>query len=193
MNYKQYNDYELIYMVRENDDDSYDVLFQKYIPIIKKIAMNYYQNYSSYGYDLDDFIQEGYLAFQSAVLHYNENKDALFYTFLVLCLHRCFISFCKKISCDKKNINQDYLIPIDSVFLADDYSLENSLFNNELIHMIWDIVYSNPFESICVFELRWNHFTYHEIQILLGISPRKSQRIYHNLLFSIQNKLRTSL
>ena len=37
MDYKDYNDYELIYMVRENDDSSYDILFQKYIPIIKRM------------------------------------------------------------------------------------------------------------------------------------------------------------
>ena len=29
MNYRKYNDYELIYNVRENDDESYDNLFNK--------------------------------------------------------------------------------------------------------------------------------------------------------------------
>ena len=43
MKYKQYNDYELIYMVRENDDSSRDILYQKYIPIIHHLANNFYQ------------------------------------------------------------------------------------------------------------------------------------------------------
>ena len=38
MDYKKYNDYELISMVCENDEDSYYSLFSKYELIIKSIA-----------------------------------------------------------------------------------------------------------------------------------------------------------
>jgi len=38
MNYKKINDYELLYMVRENDDYSKDLLYEKYLPIIKSLA-----------------------------------------------------------------------------------------------------------------------------------------------------------
>ena len=38
MNYKNINDYEVLYMIRENSDDARDLIFQKYSPIIKKIA-----------------------------------------------------------------------------------------------------------------------------------------------------------
>ena len=86
MNYKKYNDYELIYNVRENDDSSYNYLFNKYIPIMKRLAYTYYNNYKNYGYDLDDFQQEAYIAFHSAINSFNECKDSLFYTFVVLCL-----------------------------------------------------------------------------------------------------------
>ena len=46
MNYKQ-NDYELIYMVRENDEVSQDLLYEKYLPIIKNLASEFYQKYNS--------------------------------------------------------------------------------------------------------------------------------------------------
>ena len=46
MNYKKYNDYELIYMIRENDNDSYDILYNKYLPVMKSIAFNYYNKYT---------------------------------------------------------------------------------------------------------------------------------------------------
>lgn len=42
MNYKKYNDYELIYMIRENDDSSQNILFEKYQPIIRKFANDFY-------------------------------------------------------------------------------------------------------------------------------------------------------
>ena len=41
MDYKKYNDYELISMVCENDEDSYYSLFSKYEPIIKSIAQEF--------------------------------------------------------------------------------------------------------------------------------------------------------
>ena len=38
MNYK--NDYEIIYMIRENDDIARNIMFDKYMPIVKNIASN---------------------------------------------------------------------------------------------------------------------------------------------------------
>ena len=42
MKYKSYNDNELIYLIRENDDDSLDILFKKYRPIIISLCNYYY-------------------------------------------------------------------------------------------------------------------------------------------------------
>ena len=72
MNYKNYNDYELIYMVRENDVP-FDLLFEKYMPILRKLSSVYYMRYSSYGYDYEDFLQEACIAFQRAINKYDDN------------------------------------------------------------------------------------------------------------------------
>ena len=190
MNYKNYNDYELIYMVQENDEDSYNTLFQKYIPIIRNIAITYYKKYSSYGYELDDFVQEGYVAFQKAVKKYNPSRDALFYTFVVLCIHRNLISFCQTITCEKKNISNTHFIPFEDDYLSDGIdSVSDYFMELDLYHSIWDIVYQNSLETISIFELRWNHFKFREISILLDIPVRRCQTIYKHLLFKIQNKL----
>ena len=141
MSYKKYNDYELISMIRENDEDSYNLLFQKYSPIIRKIAFDYYRSYSSYGYDLDDFIQEGYVAFQKSLNKYNEKKDVLFYTFVVLCIHRNLISFCNCISNDKKNISDYYLVSLDDIILRCDDNSCTYLDRMENYKIIWDFVY----------------------------------------------------
>ena len=63
MNYKKYNDYELFYKVKECDEVSNGILLKKYLPIIKKIASDAYKGYGCYGYDYDDFLQEGYIGF----------------------------------------------------------------------------------------------------------------------------------
>ena len=194
MNYKLYNDYELIYMIRENDEYSYDVLFQKYSPIIKRIAMDYYKTYSSYGYELDDFIQEGYVAFQKALTKYNPEKDVLFYTFIVLCLHRNLISFCHTISNDKKNISNSYFVPIDETFISDGVNYEEDYFLRlDRYRSIWNIVYDLSLESTCVFELRWNHFKFNEISKLLDLPVRKCQTLYKNILSIVQKNISNNL
>ncbi len=187
MDYKKYNDYELVYMVREKDDDSYGVLFDKYLPIIRRIASDYYKSYSTYGYDLDDFIQEGYIGFQQAVNYYDENKNALFYTFVIICIHRKILSFCKRITCESKNISNDLYVDLDEISLKDNFPLLEDYFSDrELYYNIWDIIYSFPFDYYCVFELRMNHFHYHEIFDLLEIPVRKAQF----MVKKIQDKIR---
>ena len=45
MKYKDINDYYLVDMVCENNDDYCNVLFNKYQPVIKKIVYKYYKEY----------------------------------------------------------------------------------------------------------------------------------------------------
>ena len=189
MNYKNYNDYELIYMVRENDESSYGVLFQKYKPLIHQIAYKYYKDYSHYGYDLDDFIQEAYVAFQGSIKIFDEKKDILFYTFATMCMERKLLTFCRRITYDKKNISNTYYVPLEDVSLFDSHLMEDEVFQQDLIHKVLDTVYEFDFPFICVFELRFNNFTYPEIEKLLGIPSRKANFMYQRVIRSIKRKL----
>lgn len=190
MVYQKYNDYELIYMVQENDDFSYDVLFNKYLPIIKRIAIDYYKNFNRYGYDLDDFLQEGYLSFHKATVSYDEKKDSLFYSFVVLCIHRGLISFCRKITSESKNISSDYVVDLDCTPVADSsLNIEDKYLYKEFIDDIWDVVYDFPIDYSCVFELRYNQFKFGEIGLLLDIPTRRAQFMNRMVQKSIRQKL----
>ena len=41
MNYKDYNDFELISYIHENNEEANEILFKKYEPIIVNMAKNY--------------------------------------------------------------------------------------------------------------------------------------------------------
>lgn len=193
MNYRQFNDYELVYMIREKDDDSYDYLFRKYMPIVKRMAADYYRCYSMYGYDLDDFIQEGFLGFQNAVNSFDEEKDILFYTFVTLCIHRAILTFCKRITCEKKNISRTNFIDCDEVQIADTtLKVESYFVNQEVLKNIWDVVYSFPLDYCCVFELRMNHFQYQEISKLLDLSVRRAQLMFQRVQGRIRKQVEFS-
>ena len=62
MNYKGINDYELIYRIRENnDEEAINDLIYKYEPLIAKLARKYYDS-GCQGVDINDFMQEGRIA-----------------------------------------------------------------------------------------------------------------------------------
>ena len=188
MDYKKYNDFELIYNVRENDDDSYDKLFNKYLPIMKNIAYMFYNNYRYYGYDLEDFQQEAYIAFCNAINCFDEKKDTLFYTFVVLCINRSLITFSRKISCDKKNINLNNVLNIDDINFIGNSNIEEFCSYDELISLCKNIICNLEFEDSCIFELRCNGFLYREISELLDIPLKRVQfkgRKFKNLFVDI--------
>ncbi len=171
MNYKNYNDYELISMVRENDEFSYYSLFEKYKPIVKNISKEFYDRYSDYGYDYDDFIQEGYVGFQNALNKYDSSKGALFYTFVELCIRRRLLSFTKNISLPKRNISNKYFISLDDLDVRDNsVSLNDELDYEDTMNIIKDVLYSLDLKYTAPFELKMNNFSLKEISILLEVS-----------------------
>ena len=171
MNYKNYNDYELISMVRENDEFSYYSLFEKYKPIVKNISKEFYDRYSDYGYDYDDFIQEGYVGFQNALNKYDSSKGALFYTFVELCIRRRLLSFTKNITLPKRNISNKYFVSLDDLDVRDNsVSLNDELDYEDTLNTIKYVIYSLDLKYTAPFELKMNNFSLKEISILLEVS-----------------------
>ena len=170
MDYKKYNDYELIYKVRENDEDSNKILLNKYLPIIRKISSEYYQKYAYFGYEYDDFYQEALLAFYQALANYNEEKNVLFYTFFNVCIRKKLSSFCRNIS-NKKNSST----LINSISIEDDIyqdkktDIDNIFFEQDFQMIVHDVIINLPFLSGVIFELRYNSFSFREISILLDL------------------------
>jgi len=169
MDYKKYNDNELIYMVRENDEISTNILVNKYYPIILNISNEYYKKYNGYIYDFDDFYQEGLVSFYKALSTYNNTKDVLFYTYVVFCIRRSLSSFGKLVN---KKKNKDENIDINEL----EYAIEDVKTNPinrdsyiELENIVRDVIFSLPLESGSILELKTNGFTYKEIGKLLDI------------------------
>lgn len=170
MDYKKYNDYELVYMVRENDDDSKSILFRKYEPVIISIAKEFYERYKNFGYDYEDFYQEALISFQRAIVSYNENKDSLFYTFINVCLRRNLQSFCRNISTNKKNILMSSYIDITDYDIPDEKSNIDITFDYiEFSKIFKKTIYDLPSDVAAIMELKLNGFSYREIETLLDI------------------------
>jgi len=192
MNYKKYNDYELIYMVRENDDVSRDLLFKKYRPVVSSIVSDFYNRYKEYGYDYDDFYQEALLSFDRAVMYYDEGKDTLFYTFLVMCIKRNLLSFTRNISNSTKNISRKVIDSIDDVDVVDEKTDLKYIFKEKEIQDISKkIIYNStlPIEDTAMLELRLNGFNYREIGELLEIPSSSIEFRFRRIRRKLKHEL----
>lgn len=180
MDYKKINDYEQLYLISENDDNSIAIIYEKYKPIVSAIAKKYYSKTNYHCGDLDDFIQEGYIGLDRAIKSFKEGQNVLFYTFSLVCIERQIKGFCR--SCFAlKNENMINSISIeyeieDNLKLMDfipdetpcnnpNYYLDEKIVLDKLIQFKNNL----PLRQSLVFELRYNGFKYKEISALLDI------------------------
>ena len=82
------NDYELIYMINEANEEAYNIMYEKYKGIVYKLAKIHHRNNISNGIDLNDLILEGYVALDHALIKYNDSHKMKFQNFLFLCVDR---------------------------------------------------------------------------------------------------------
>lgn len=166
MNYN--NDYELIYLVRENDDDALKIILRKYSKIIYAICNRYYAKYKYIGLSYDDLLQEARYSVSKVINNYDDNKT-LFYSFLILCVERDIVTFCKKYN-NSKNYPLNYSLSDDVFDYVKDssitYDASYILEENELFFRCKNLLNYN---QCIVFELKYNGFTFNEISILLDL------------------------
>lgn len=181
MNYKNYNDYEIFYLIEEKDQDAYDLLFLKYKPIINKYAIKYYNLYKNIGISLDDLVQEGNIGLFNAISRYKKDNSNLFWTYANVCIKGNIINYLKKYN-SKKNVSFNLAISLQQE-LEDNYQLEDIISNSpncsEYVYLEENINkiinYKNNLNSInsSIFELKYNNFSIDEISILLDINKKK--------------------
>ena len=88
MQYKEYNDYELLYMVQENDETAYNLLYEKYKPLVINFAMKYAKVYTNYGIDINDFILEGYIGLDNSINKFKDYDEYKFQGLVSTCINR---------------------------------------------------------------------------------------------------------
>ena len=90
------SDYELIYYVRQNDEESQALLIQRYHRTIWAIIHMLVPSPKPSYIDLEDLYQEGMIGLLEAVNNYRENTEASFGTFARVCVEREIRSLLRK-------------------------------------------------------------------------------------------------
>ena len=176
----KYNDYELLDLIYDNDEVAYNIMLEKYKPVIYGKALEYY-NYlktNHYeGFTLDDFLQEGIIAFNHAIKKFDSNRGTLFYSFLLVCLTSSFNYMYRSILTLKNRPLLKYReleYEVRDSNAKDPYDIIDDL---DVYDEVKDYLYSVSIEDAAIITLRINNFKYYEITKLLDVSSSHISRV----------------
>ena len=199
MRYKGVNDYELLYLVGENNEEVYNSIYAKYKPLIHRMAKTLCENYKSALVEYDDLFQEGMYGLNNAIKSFNGKSGSLFYTLAKLCISREMNGYVAKMLRGKNMIlssavsfdtpiSQNGFVVEDTLYSHDD-SVELQFESIEMEKYILDLKYELKDEYMPVYELKLNGFSNAAIATLLDLRYKDVD----NYLRSIKKTLRRKI
>lgn len=181
MDYKNINDYELLYMICDSDD-SLDLLLDKYKPFINQKLIKYADYFKKYGIDLEDLRQEVYLSIISAINNYDEKNNATFYTYLNILIERKIANFWRSQFSAKNSfvINSIPLsapvndnLTIGDIVSDDSDMTENIVLERKIVEEVYNFCFALSLDDAFVFELYINGYSREIISTLLNLPYKK--------------------
>lgn len=198
MDYRDYNDNELIMYINEKNEDASEIMFKKYQPVIKECATKLYEKAKSVGIEFNDLMQEGMLGLSSAIDNYSEQLDTHFYTFAKTCIKRKMISYIGRLSCQKQlSLNSSISYDFNdedayksNYYLIDYNNPEKIAENNEIINIVLKEA-NNKLSNLekNILKLRLKGYNYKEISKYLN----KECKAIDNAVQRIRMKLKNTL
>ncbi len=199
MNYKEYNDYELLDYIHSCNEEANEILIYKYRPLTISIAKKML-SYCHGGVDLNDLIQEGMLGLNDAINSFREDKEANFSTYAKLCIERRIYSLVRNTRAYKNKIlNESLSIEDDEENYIDPFLADNK---NNPESMVEEYDYQQniilkleqqltDFEKQ-VFELKKNDFNYKEIADILEKDVKAIDNAIQRIKIKLKNIMKQS-
>ena len=180
--YRELDDNELLFMVEENQN-YYDVLLEKYKPLIVKISKKYFKIGKKVGYELEDLIQIGSLGLLEAIKHFENSKKILFYTYIMRCIENKIKNEIKyQLTYKRKMLNEtiSYDQIIDGtdnplIYFLEDKNATNpyqELLEQEIEEKYIKFIQSLPIEVAVAYEMRIDGFTNKQIGEFLQMNDK---------------------
>lgn len=193
------NDYELIMLYHENDEEVKNLIYLKYKFIIDILINKYKPALVSLNIDYQEIYSEASVGFSDALKNYKDNKDASLPTFITLCVERRLRGIVRKYNRDKyKDIKEMYSLDFvyDSGSLIE--SISDDCKNDPLRNMSEEEGYIELLDKIKqkltkreyeVFVLMARNLNYHEIAKILN----KTSKQIDNTMQRIKVKVKSLL
>ena len=191
MKYYDLNDYELLFMVNEQNEDAKDILYTKYYAFIKSIVLKYQRAANVLNVDINELYQESLIAFYDAIDNYDDEYYISFSSFLKMCIERRFNKIIRKHNNDKHKVFVNYI----SIEDTDEYYIGKYLsdYNNNPA-----VILDNKEILDCIFDLLSPEER--ELVNLLadGLSTKEIAKVYnknyknmYNKIYKLKHKIKT--
>ena len=161
MQYKDINDYEVLYLIGENQLEEKDIIFKKYKPILISISQKYYMRLRDKKIEYDDLYQEAMIGLNYAIDHFKEQKNNIFYSYAVLCISSRLKTYVNSyLNSKNKFLNDSISLDDDSDNNLD--SVSSIRFCDNFIYFYERLInFKNNLDNkkSQVFELKYNGFS----------------------------------
>ena len=198
--YKDYNDFELLYLIGESNEEAINYIYDKYKPIVDMKVKKFIRYGKKVGLEYSDLFQEGMIGLSESIENFKSKKDVQFSTFANICIERQIYSALTKAGRKKHNILNDSLsldnsVNDDNTILSDfifDKTSDPSMFiesnesKKELYKQLSELL--TPFEKE-VFNLKISNFEYKEIAMLLNKSYKSIDSAIQRIRIKVKNIL----
>ena len=198
---KEYNDQELMYLIKENNESALNILYEKYKEVVSVWAKKYAGIGKKIGLEYNDIFQEGMVGLSEAINSYVENKDTRFSSFANMCINRQICSVLIRYGRKKHNaLNEAY--SLDVAIDDDSKPLLDKLFDDlsdpsikleseEERKCLYNTLYKELTETERqVFDLRVSGFEYKEICIILNKSYKSVDSALQRIKLKVKKVLR---
>lgn len=176
----EYNDFELVSLAQENNEEAIEILYKKYNDLIQRKAKRVLRILKGSGIELSDIIQEALIGFDEAIRKFNQNDDTIFSTFAIICIDGRIKTFILKQNRGKYRFlneavnfeNRDSECNLLDL-VSDNVTPESLLFNDVSESEIYIKIKNGltGFEDV-VFELKIQGYEYKEIANILDINSK---------------------
>ena len=188
----QHNDYELVYLAQDGNEDAVNLIYQKYTPIIIKKSKDAILKATHHGIEISDIMQEAYIGLDEAIKNYVHNNDASFKTFALLCIDRQILNYLRKVRIERNN-SLNNAVTIDDTLvnvISDKTNIEKSLILTEQLKLLAKDV--KPFLTDTegkVFDLILKNYSFEDIAIMLN----KDIKAIYNTFQRIKRKIKKNI
>ena len=178
---------DLILKVRENDENAFKLMLQKYMPLIDS-SVNRFSGDDSFSAYSDDLKQEASLVFYKSILAFDlEQSEVEFGLFAKICIYNALVSQLRTL---KKNPGA-FSIPLpDKETSPDIQDPASAILEQEHIKFIHDLIRKNLSE----YEYSvWQMYVAGRSSSDIAKSLSTDKRSIDNAIYRIRKKLRTLL
>lgn len=192
---KKINDYEIMFLVNEKNENAEEILIKKYKNLINKYVEEYKVTGLQNGLEECDLYQEGLLGLINAIKTFDQSKEASFYTYANICI-KTKIQTAIRDSSSKKNIVLNQSVSLDNltnsdstnyydIICNDKNDISDRLLKQEEQQQLFNEIEKRltPFEKE-VLKLKTNSYSNEEIATKL----QKDKRSIENAINRIRSK-----